>query len=85
MSSTYRAGNGRRWAVDEVAPGGLSSISDNGMVKRLIDAISTTLVFRPVPDGHLRTASDVVLAGRDDEGAVARAFSESTALGAVEP
>ncbi len=53
-SATYRDSTGQQWTVDQVAPGGVGSISDTGMVQEAAILTSTALIFRRVPDGKPR-------------------------------
>ena len=84
MTELFRDELGNQWAVDEVAPGGVGSISDAGMVAELPDPNSTTLLFRRIPEGTMRIASDVPVTWRSDEAVVAHALAESVALDTLE-
>ena len=84
MTEMFRDEMGNQWTVDEVAPGGVGSISDTGMVGNVPNSNSTTLLFRRIPDGTMRIASDVPAAWRGDEAVVAHALAESVALDTLE-
>ena len=84
MTELFRDEMGNRWTVDEVAPGGVGSISDSGMVGNVPNSNSTTLLFRRIPEGTMRIASDVPASWRSDEAVVAHALAESVALDTLE-
>ena len=84
MTELFRDEIGNQWTVDEVAPGGVGSISDTGMVGNVPNSNSTTLLFRHIPEGTMRIASDAPVTCRSDEAVVAHALAESVTLDTLE-